>query len=153
MAQLTQLIYVSSVRDLMSEQALTELLTSARVENKKHNITGMLLYKDGDIMQVVEGEARDIDQLFSNIVADTRHSGIIELIRESVAARDFSDWSMSYRNISDQAVEGFSDFMMFDSLAAGSSLVQGKAKRLLTGFRGNPLGDRVPKSSSQRVNH
>ncbi len=47
MDKLTQLIYVSSAVELFTDQQLNDLLILARDANKKHHITGLLLYKDG----------------------------------------------------------------------------------------------------------
>ena len=76
MEQLTQLIYVSSAKKLLCEEELNDMLTQARKANKKHHITGLLLYQDGNFMQVIEGEAGKIEQLFTNISEDYRHSAI-----------------------------------------------------------------------------
>ena len=50
MGQLTQLIYVSSAVVPFSEQQLRDLLILARDANKTHQISGLLLYKDGNFM-------------------------------------------------------------------------------------------------------
>lgn len=126
-------IYVSSSKGLMSEEELSALLTSIRRSNLEHDITGMLLYQDGNIMQVIEGEQRKIEQLFRNIALDDRHTGIIKLVEEKISHREFSDWSMSYKNISGLKVDGYSDFM-----SSGSFNEQeiSRAKKLLLSFRG-----------------
>ena len=52
-----QLAYVSNASRLMSSASLSMLLRQARASNKRHDITGMLLYKDGSFLQVLEGPA------------------------------------------------------------------------------------------------
>jgi hypothetical protein len=84
-SNLSQIIYVSSSEGLMSEFELRELLTSIRPNNVKHEITGMLIYQDGNIMQVIEGEQHNIDQLYKNIALDNRHTGIIKLLQEKIS--------------------------------------------------------------------
>ena len=51
------LIYASSATKAMSQDELKALLAKARTNNQRDNITGMLLYNDGNFLQVLEGEA------------------------------------------------------------------------------------------------
>ncbi len=41
-----------------------------------------------------------VARVYEHIVADRLHHGIIELVREPIAAREFSDWTMAFRSIS-----------------------------------------------------
>ena len=132
MDQLIQLIYVSSAVELFTQQQLNNLLSLARDENKKHEITGLLLYKDGDFMQVIEGKETDIDQLFDNIIRDKTHSGVIRLLKEPIEQRNFSNWSMGFKNLSSEYIDGFSDFL---SATPEDTLLPGKAKVMLLSFK------------------
>ena len=51
-----RLIYVSTARELMDKDALLGILAKAREKNARLGITGMLLYKDGNFLQLLEGE-------------------------------------------------------------------------------------------------
>lgn len=132
MNKLTQLIYVSSAVKLYTDKQLNDLLVLARNQNKIHHVTGLLLYKDGDFMQVIEGEENDIDNLFKNIVSDKMHTGVICMIREKIDKREFSNWSMGFKNLSSDRQEGFSNFL---SPSAEVTLSHGKAKILLLSFK------------------
>ncbi len=136
MSTLSHLIYVSSTSQLLTEDQLKEILVDAREHNEQHNITGMLLYNDGNVMQVIEGEEAEVTTLFNNISKDIRHTGIIVLVREAISQRDFPDWRMSYQNISGHSVEGFSDFLSFDANRQDHDILPGKARKLLSGFKG-----------------
>lgn len=136
MNKLIHLIYVSSSKELIEEDELLKLLKSFRANNKIHNITGVLLYNDGNIMQLMEGSERDILQLFENIQSDRRHTGIIQMVREEISCRDFTKWSMSYQNLTGINVEGFSDFMSFGPFSNESNSLVSRAKKLLISFRG-----------------
>ncbi|WP_101758151.1 BLUF domain-containing protein [Oceanicoccus sp. KOV_DT_Chl] len=136
MEKLIHIIYVSASKEIFGEYELIRLLESIRTRNKKHNITGMLLYNDGNIMQLIEGAEADVSQLFENIKSDERHTGIIEMVRDEISERTFTEWSMSYKNITDIYVEGFSDFLSFGSFPNERSSVISRAKKLLLSFRG-----------------
>ena|ERR1700761_3151777 len=93
------LIYLSSAVRLMPEADLLSLLNNARERNKKHHITGLLLYSDGTFIQVLEGAEEDVDLIFSSIEKDKRHKNIIKLIEQPLEKRNFADWSMGFSSI------------------------------------------------------
>jgi hypothetical protein len=97
---LIQLIYVSSAVRLLSEEELLELLAQAREANRQRNVTGMLLYGEGNFLQVLEGEAADVDAVYAAIQQDPRHHHLLLIEREPIAARNFADWSMGFHRMS-----------------------------------------------------
>lgn len=105
--------YVSSARELWTNQQLDELLRSARAWNQPRGLTGMLLYSGGNFMQTVEGPDASITEVFARIKADSRHHGLIVLLEEEVTHRTFPDWTMGYRRVAagDLGLEGHSDFL------------------------------------------
>ena len=60
----------------------------------------MLLYHDGNIIQVLEGEKLKVMNLYSKIERDDRHRGIIRLISGEISQRDFPNWSMGFKSLS-----------------------------------------------------
>ena len=108
------IIYVSAAVEPFSKPQLLELLKNARDKNRRLGVTGLLLYKDGDFIQLLEGERSAVQALFSTISKDSRHAGTIVLVEGEAGQRLFSDWSMGFRDLSDpdvQATPGFSQFM------------------------------------------
>jgi hypothetical protein len=97
---LIQLIYVSSAVRLLSEEELLELLAQAREVNHHRNITGMLLYGEGNFLQVLEGEEVDVDAVYAAIQQDPRHHHLLLIEREPIAVRNFADWSMGFHRMS-----------------------------------------------------
>ena len=57
----------------------------------------LLLYADGNVMQVLEGEKAVVLELFQTIKLDKRHSGIFVLVEQEIAARQFASWSMGFK--------------------------------------------------------
>lgn len=100
-----QLVYLSSARMLFSREGLLVLLDKARHNNLRDGITGLLLYKGGDFLQVIEGEEADVRRTFARIATDARHGGIEVLVDEPVAQRSFADWSMGFRDLSEAEVQ------------------------------------------------
>ena len=114
MSRLFRMAYVSTASKLFDPAELRDMLKEANERNKKSGVTGMLLYKDGQFMQVLEGEAESVISTFSRISKDQRHHGIMVLVKGAVQERRFANWSMAFRDLSlpdHQEVEGFSDFL------------------------------------------
>ena len=51
-----QLVYVSAATHAFTKSELLELLNKARANNQRLGITGLLLFKDGDFIQLLEGD-------------------------------------------------------------------------------------------------
>ena len=114
MSKLFRMAYVSTASKLFDPAELCEMLKEANERNKKTGITGMLLYKDGQFMQVLEGDAEAVTATFSRISKDSRHHGIMVLVKGAVQERRFPNWSMAFRDLSlpdHQEVAGFSEFL------------------------------------------
>jgi Sensors of blue-light using FAD len=62
-----------------STEELTDLLRKSRDNNAALGITGMLLYKDGNFMQVLEGDEERVRALATKVSQDRRHRGFIQL--------------------------------------------------------------------------
>ena len=89
-----QLVYVSSSVKPFSNEELLQLLAKARRNNEKLGISGMLLYKDGDFMQALEGDEAIVRSLSARIATDSRHKGVNTVMQGLCAEREFPDWSM-----------------------------------------------------------
>ena len=51
-----RLVYLSTANSHFSKAELTSLLQLSRSNNQRLGITGMLLYKDDNFIQILEGE-------------------------------------------------------------------------------------------------
>ena len=112
---LIRMIYVSSATTALTTAELKNILSVAQRNNQKLGITGMLLFAEGNFIQVLEGEAEDVHSLYQKIEQDPRHTGAIVIDEEPTASRAFSQWSMGFRHISKEdkaGLVGFSDFLL-----------------------------------------
>lgn len=96
---LLTILYVSAAKRLLSDEALAALLAAAREHNARHGITGLLLYSDGNFMQLLEGPATAVSALYGRIQQDARHHMVTTVLEESGLPREFSDWSMACRRV------------------------------------------------------
>mgnify|MGYP001113887480 CR=1 FL=1 len=96
------LIYLSAADHLISNDELMAILNKSRDKNTAVGVTGMLLYHEGSILQILEGEDQAVDTVYNAIKRDNRHKGIIKMNDCAISKRSFSDWSMGFRNVSDE---------------------------------------------------
>ncbi|CDZ97636.1 BLUF domain [Phaffia rhodozyma] len=98
--EILQLVYCSSSysRNISSEDIQT-ILRQARRNNTSLGITGLLLYRDGQFVQFLEGPRVVVTPLYDRISCDPRHNTIITLINQVVQKRDFESWSMGFREV------------------------------------------------------
>jgi len=94
------LIYLSASSSLFSNEEIIDILNTSRSNNLRLNITGLLLYHEGSILQILEGEREVIYALFNKIGLDKRHKSIIKLLDKNIKERSFADWSMGFKQIS-----------------------------------------------------
>lgn len=108
-----QLSYISCATEPMSAEQLLALLQQCLTKNPLNGVTGMLLYGNLTFLQALEGEEQVIDGLFEKILKDPRHTNVQFLHRRSIECRQYSDWSMGFKRVSDKELEqvaGLRDF-------------------------------------------
>lgn len=108
------LVYVSSAPTWFSASQLRTLLDSSRERNEREGITGLLLYKDGNFMQVLEGDETAVRALHGRIAADLRHAGMVTLDSGYQPGRQFADWRMAFFDLNAARGElpaGYSDYL------------------------------------------
>ncbi|HEY0792096.1 MAG TPA: BLUF domain-containing protein [Chthoniobacterales bacterium] len=108
------LVYVSSAVNLFSKGELLKLLDISRCNNAKLGVTGMLLYKNGNFMQLIEGPEQAVRTLHAKIAIDSRHRGLITLLQGHQENREFEHWSMGFQSLDSEEVgphPGYSDIL------------------------------------------
>jgi len=91
-----QLVYASAAKRLLDPLQLRSILETARRNNTRLGVTGILLYHDGSFFQVLEGEESTVRALFARISEDPRHERVVELRSGPVVERSFSAWTMGF---------------------------------------------------------
>jgi hypothetical protein len=108
------LVYVSSATELMPSEEVVRLLSVCHQNNSKNGITGMLLHRDGNFMQMIEGDEASVRKLLDKISQDSRHKNLIVLLEGTTQERQFPDWTMGFKELNSQKVRdlpGFSEFL------------------------------------------
>ena len=97
---MTTLIYDSIWTSTFTPDELELFLTTIRLENSRLNVTGILLYHNGNFIQIIEGENLIIADLFEKIKNDERHNQVIKLVDFKMKDRSYENWSMAFKVIS-----------------------------------------------------
>ena len=95
-----RLVYSSKAVARVDDRELQDILSKARSNNPQHDLTGLLLFYEGEFLQVLEGPKDEVETLFKRIANDPRHVTVKRLDTRDVGARLFGDWSMAYVPIS-----------------------------------------------------
>ena len=133
------LVYISAAVTWFSPTALRDLLATARTNNEKAGITGMLLYKDGNFMQALEGEETAVRALYRHIATDRRHCGVVVIDSGHSETRQFGAWRMGFSDL--QVVEGgdlpegYSTFLNRQAEDAGPDWTPQRCWQMLKVFR------------------
>lgn len=96
-----QIIYQSTSLVPFTDDELAALLQHSHTNNRRNDISGLLLYTpDGRFLQVLEGERDTVRALYHERIArDPRHHNCQLLSEGSAAERCFPGWSMGFRTV------------------------------------------------------
>lgn len=134
------LVYVSSAGRLFTTKELLAILGKFKRNNDLLGITGMLLYKDGNFIQALEGEEQNVRNLFAKVSRDPRHRGVMTLAEGFRAERQFSGWSMAFRNLDEpeaRTTPGYSEFLNTALTSPEFTSEPDRCQRLLLAFKNN----------------
>ncbi len=90
------LTYSSVATDSLADDDLRALLDQSRRANAENGITGVLLYRNGYFLQLLEGPDQAVRQKMDTIRHDPRHTKVTVLLEELIEERQFPEWTMGY---------------------------------------------------------
>lgn len=93
---LHELVYVSLANHEFSDQELCKLLEDSRARNRGRGITGLLIYRAREFMQLIEGEEADVMALYERIERDPRHGQLHRIWDGSISTRSCGSWAMAF---------------------------------------------------------
>jgi hypothetical protein len=102
--ELITLVYTSMATRPITEKDLLDILEASRRNNTADEITGLLLYHNGNFMQVLEGPRANVEHTYQRIARDKRHQYVVTVLKQPITDRAFGAWKMSFVNLSNPAV-------------------------------------------------
>lgn len=92
---LQRIAYCSDARQPeLAILTLAEILAVSDRNNRRDNLSGVLLVSRGRFFQVLEGAAQDLDRTLARITADPRHGNLHFIMRRNIQTRLFEQWGM-----------------------------------------------------------
>ena len=138
-----------SDRSIRMPNGLSDIISASRKHNPKSQITGIISYREGQYLQVLEGPSAEIDKLMAKIVADPRHEDIWVFFDARVIKRSFDNWGVSVFNFVDQGT--FFDTFIENNRAILDDFDEEQTKRIQT-FIDIKKSDTVPEDHYQNKN-
>ena len=107
------LAYESQASTPLTAPDLLDLLEHSRANNARTGVTGILLYRHGTFLQVLEGPHAEVDALYATIARDPRHREVSTLLAEDRSERRFPDWTMGFADVDGELgeVDGYNDVL------------------------------------------
>ncbi|HTU13043.1 MAG TPA: BLUF domain-containing protein [Allosphingosinicella sp.] len=90
-----QLVYISTAREPITSALLDDILDSARRNNDRDGITGLLVAGARRFLQALEGPEQAVLDTYARIKKDPRHHALVLLTGRGVEGRAFGDWAMA----------------------------------------------------------
>ncbi len=137
---LVSTVYVSSSVRKLNDSEILDILRTSQKNNQRRGITGMLLYKDGNFLQVLEGPHAEITDLMETVERDNRHRGFIVLTKKPIKERQFPNWSMAFKDLGALSAEdkaAYSPFLADSFLDEDFRTKPDRSYKLLLHFKEN----------------
>ena len=136
---LSQLVYVSNRKPNCSAEEIDKIIESCKRNNPPLNITGVLLYSEKKFIQLVEGDAKLIMNLYDKIKKDPRHSNAIMISYNPITEKSFPSWHMAKRDITNTDLQFKTDISdddkkVFNVILSGKEESGQKVLNLLKKF-------------------
>ncbi|WP_373056620.1 BLUF domain-containing protein [Zunongwangia sp. H14] len=88
--------YVSTANPELNDEDIEEVLNWSKNWNNSHQITGILLYSEGNFFQVLEGKHDILTDLFQNIRKDKRHHSLIKIFEKEIKKEAFTEYEVDF---------------------------------------------------------
>ena len=94
-----RLIYFSTARLGLNREDLEIILSQSIASNIAHEITGILMFNGRNFMQILEGPRQAVQDLFARIMNDSRHTGVVLIKTDELAAFSYPVWGMKLKEL------------------------------------------------------
>ena len=119
---IVRLIYASRLKKKLDHAAVEKIADVSRRNNRKLGVTGALCSSPRGFLQILEGPAEAVNELYNRIVRDPRHADVSLLEYVKVPFREFENWSMAYvrtDEIAQALLHKYSTHRVFDPFTMG----------------------------------
>lgn len=104
--------YISNAISLLKENELQQLFQQSISNNTQQGITGILLYREGTFLQILEGNEHKIHSLYSTIERDDRHNHVSKILDREITSRLFNNYETGFSTLNnDEDLNRLTDFL------------------------------------------
>ena len=90
------ILYTSNASKMCSREEINNILEVSRRNNPSNSVTGLLISKNPEFLQYLEGPEKAVEALYEKIKNDSRHSSVKTIKKGEIEARVFPDWEMGF---------------------------------------------------------
>lgn len=119
---IVRLTYASRLKKPLGQATLEKIMEVSCRNNRKLGVTGALCSSPRGFLQIIEGPAEAVNDLYNRIVRDPRHTQATLLEYVKVPFREFANWSMAYvrtDEIAKALLHKYSTHHVFDPFTMG----------------------------------
>ncbi len=85
--------YVSSAIEDLYDEEVDIILHQTKTYNNENDITGLLVYSEGNFFQLIEGEKKVVNDLYNRkIVKDPRHNNIVKFLEKEITEPSYDGY-------------------------------------------------------------
>ncbi len=96
MSAVFHLVYISEAVEDISYTDIRDILDVSRRRNLEDDITGLLIFRDGYFLQLLEGDEKKVRATLGRILQDDRNYSLRLLIETPGPERLFKEWTMAF---------------------------------------------------------
>ena len=114
---LVRMVYCSKISEQFNATDIDHILESARRNNHKKHVTGLLCFNRKYFLQCLEGGRQSVNEIYRKILNDPRHEDVVMLNYSEITRREFENWNMAYlpeKKLTDEVNLKFSGNPNFD---------------------------------------
>ena len=90
------ILYLSKASKDCHNSDISDILKISRRNNAERSVTGILVHKNREFLQYLEGPEEIITPLYEKITNDPRHEGIKTVEEGEIESRVFPNWEMGF---------------------------------------------------------
>lgn len=94
-----QLTYISTAMPHLPADEVGRILERSRRNNRRDEVTGLLLFDGKRFLQVLEGEQDVIETIYARIRSDPRHRAPVQISAGAKDRRCFAGWAMAFHAV------------------------------------------------------
>lgn len=127
------LLYISTVSRDLDVSSIKSILKHAVESNIRSHISGFLLFRNNNFIQLLEGDEQVVTSTYQRIITDSRHDNIIVLLREQISQRNFYGYQSAFKSFDN--IADFDKFIAYiDLMGSFDKAEQSQSLKVIQGI-------------------